>query len=226
VTVAAAAPAEASDTSGPSHAVTIPSLLQLGRRAIPQAIEGAIVPAAIFVSMQQLVGLAAAIVAALGWSAVAILRRLFAGRRVPGMMILGAVTMVARSILGLTTGSAFLYFFQPTIGASCVALAFLVSTRLDQPLAQRFATDFCVLPGHVLADMRVRQFFRRCSVMWCAIGLANASVSLWLLMTQPTAVYVVAKTALSISVTVGAVAASFVWFRRSMTRSGLVVTVA
>jgi hypothetical protein len=212
--------------SNVSHAITIPSLLQLGRRAIPQAIEGAIVPAALFVTMQQLVGLAAAIGAALGWSAVAILRRVHAGRRVPGMMVLGAVTMIGRSILGLTTGSAFLYFFQPTIGASCVAVAFLVSVKLDQTLAQRFATDFCVLPGHVLADARVRRFFRRCSVMWGTIGLANASITLWLLMTQPTAVYVVAKTTLSISVTVGAVAASFVWFRRSMTRHGLLVTVA
>ena len=35
----------------PSHAVTIPSLLQLGRGAIPQAIEGAIIPGALFVSM-------------------------------------------------------------------------------------------------------------------------------------------------------------------------------
>jgi hypothetical protein len=223
VTTATLAAEESSDAA---HAIAIPSLLQLGRRAIPQAIEGAVVPAAIFVSAQQLVGLAAAIGAALGWSAVAILRRVRAGRRVPGMMVLGAVTMIGRSILGLATGSAFLYFFQPTVGASCVAVAFLVSVRLDKSLAQRFATDFCVLPGAVLADSRVRRFFRRCSVMWGAVGLANAGVTLWLLMTQPTVVYVMTKTVLSIAVTVGAVAASFVWFRKSMTRHGLMVTVA
>ena len=147
-------------------------------------------------------------------------------RRVPGMVILGAVTMIGRSILGFATGSAFLYFFQPTIGAACVAVAFLVSVKLDPTLAQRFASDFCVLPNHVLADSRVRRFFRRCSMMWGVVGLANASVTLWLLMTQPTAVYVVAKTVLSIAVTVGAVVLSFVWFRSSMTRNGLLVTVA
>lgn len=62
--------------------------------------------------------------------------------------------------------------------------------------------------------------------MWGTVGLANAGVTLWLLMTQPTAVYVVAKTVLSVGVTIGAVVASFVWFRRSMTRNGLLVTVA
>ena len=176
--------------------------------------------------MQQLFGLGAGIGAALAWSAVAIVRRLRSGRRVPGMVILGAVTMIGRSILGFATGSAFLYFFQPTIGAACVAAAFLVSVKLDPTLAQRFASDFCQLPSHVLADLRVRRFFRRCSVMWGTVGLANAGVTLWLLMTQPTAVYVVAKTVLSVGVTVGAVVASFVWFRRSMTRNGLLVTVA
>jgi len=210
----------------PHHAVTIPSLLQLGRRAIPQAIEGAIIPGALFVSMQQWMGLRAGIAAALAWSSVAILRRLRAGRRVPGMVILGAVTMVGKSILGFVTGSAFLYFVQPTIGTACVAAAFLVSIGLKSTLAQRFASDFCVLPSHVLADARVRQFFRRCSVMWGAVGLLNAGVTMWLLITLPTPVYVAAKTTLGISVTVGTVVASFVWFRKSMTRNGIQITVA
>ena len=54
----------------------------------------------------------------------------------------------------------------------------------------------------------------------------NAGVTVWLLVTLPTPVYVAAKTTLGISVTVGTVVASFVWFRKSMTRYGMQITVA
>jgi hypothetical protein len=208
-----------------AHGVKIPSLMELGRKAIPQAVEGAIVPAALFVVMDLLFGLGAGIGAALAWSTVAIVRRLRSGQRVPGMVILGAVTRTGKSIVGFATGSAFLYFLQPTLGTALVAAAFAMSVRLDATLAQRFAADFCVLPDRVLGDSRVRLFFRRCSLMWGAVGLVNAAVTLWLLMTLPTATYVVVKTILSIAVTVGAVAGSFVWFRRSMLRHGLAVAV-
>jgi hypothetical protein len=52
--------------------------------------------------------------------------------------------------------------------------------------------------------------------MWGVVGLANAGAGLWLLVTLPTNVYVLASTALSIGVTAAAVAASTAWFRRTV----------
>jgi intracellular septation protein A len=206
--------------------VAIPSLLQLGRRAIPQAVEAAIVPAILFLVFARLVSASAGIGAALGWAAAAIAWRLVTRRRVPGMMVLAVVTLLARSVLALAAGSTFLYFLQPTIGAFGLAAAFLVSVILNRPLARRFAGDFCALPREIVLDARVHHLFRRISVMWGAIGLLNAGVALWLLVTQTTLVYVVTKTALSIAVTVVAVAISVVWFRRSISRHGLVAVVS
>jgi len=56
--------------------------------------------------------------------------------------------------------------------------------------------------------------------MWGAVGLANAAAGFWLLTTQSTNVYVVASTA-SIGVTASAVAASAVWFRRTVAQCSL-----
>jgi Protein of unknown function (DUF3159) len=205
--------------------VAIPSLVQLGRRAIPQAIEAAIVPAVLFLLVAHFAGASMGIGAAFGWALAAIVWRRATCRRVPGMMVLALTTLLARSVLALTAGSTFLYFLQPTIGAFGLAAAFLVSVMLNRPLARRFAADFCALPREVVADVRVHHLFRRISVMWGAIGLLNAGAALWLLLTQTTPVYVVTKTALSIAVTVVAVAVSVVWFRRSITRHGLVAVV-
>ena len=113
-------------------------------------------------------------------------------------------------------GSTFLYFLQPTIGGIFLAAAFLVSVVINRPLARRFAGDFCKLPRASLSDGRVHRFFRRISLMWGAVGLANAAAGFWLLTTQSTNVYVIASTVLSIGVTAAAVAASAVWFRRTV----------
>lgn len=169
----------------PSAVVAIPSLPQLGRRAIPQTVEAGIMPAILFLVVAHFAGASA----------------------------------------GIGAGSTFLYFLQPTIGAFGLAAAFLVSVMLNRPLARRFAGDFCALPREIVSDARVHHLFRRISVMWGAIGLLNAGVALWLLVTQTTLVYVVTKTALSIAVTVVAVAISVVWFRHSITRHGLVAVV-
>ncbi len=132
------------------------------------------------------------------------------------MTILSATRLLARSVVAVAAGSTFLYFLQPTIGGIFLAAAFLVSVVINRPLARRFAGDFCNLPRRVLSDGRVHRFFRRISLMWGAVGLANAAAGFWLLTTQSTNVYVIASTALSIGVTAAAVAASAVWFRRTV----------
>jgi intracellular septation protein A len=207
-------------------ALVIPSLLQLGRRAIPQAFEAAIVPAVIFLVVARFANDQLAIGAAFGWALATISWRLATRRRIPGMMILAGVTLLVRSIVGIASGSTFLYFLQPNIGGFCLAGAFLVSVSLDRPLARRFAGDFCALPHHVLADGGVHRFFRRISVMWGTFGLAKTALALWLLTTQPTGLYVATRTVFSIAFTVVLVAVSTVWFRRTVTANGLLPAIA
>jgi hypothetical protein len=201
--------------------LTIPSLKELGRRALPQLLEGVLIPLGLFLVVMHVANVALAIIVALGWSGAVILRRILQRRRVPGIVIVGAMMLVCRSIVALATGSAFLYFVQPILGAACVAAAFLLSVVAGRPLARRFAADYCSIPGSLLADARVHSFMLRVSLMWAAVGFVNAGITLWLLVSQPTASYLVAKAAVSISATVVPVAISVLWFRRCMTRHGL-----
>lgn len=218
---AAAVPVEAPDPGNPDG-VTIPPLLQIARRALPQWLEGALIPLGIFLLALHFLGLSVAIIAGLGWSVAVIARRVLRKERIHGMLIVGAVFLLARSVVGLMTGSPFLYFLQPIIGTTLVAAAFLVSVRIGRPLAQRFAADFCIIPSHVHADVRVHRVFQRISLMWAAVGFANAAITLWLLTSQPTGTYVVAKAVLGIAAYLAAVGVSVLWFRRFITQNGLV----
>ena len=211
------------DHSEPTS-VRIPSFVQLGRRAAPQILEGVLIPLGLFLIAMHFAGIWPAIAVGLGWEAVAITRRVLTGRRVSGIMIVGALMLTTRSILSLATGSTFVYFAQPILGAALVALAFLLSVIAGQPLARRFATDYCFIPDHVHDDERVHSFMVRCSIMWAVVGFANAAITLWLLLSQSTTTFIMAKTLLSWVLFLGPVTMSVIWFRRSMVRFGHLVT--
>jgi hypothetical protein len=147
------------------------------------------------------------------WALGVVWWRAARGRRVPGMMILAVVTLLARSMIAFAADSAFLYFVQPTLGGFALALAFLGSVVLDRPLARRFAHDFCVLPATVVERPAVHRFFRRVSVAWGCYGLANAALGAWMLTTLTTTAYVALRTPLSILGTAAMVAVSTMWFR-------------
>jgi hypothetical protein len=224
VSTLAARPDYWRDHSEPTS-VRIPSFVQLARRAAPQIIEGVLIPLGLFLITLRFAGIWPAIVAGLGWEAAAISRRLLTGRRVSGIMIVGALMLTTRSVLSLATGSTFVYFAQPILGAALVSTAFLLSVVIGQPLARRFASDYCFIPDHVQEDERVHAFMVRCSMMWAAVGFANTAITLWLLLSQSTTTFIMAKTLLSWVLFLGPVAASVFWFRRSMIRFGLVAAV-
>ncbi len=199
----------------------IPRLRTLARHATPHVIEGTVVPLVLFLLMLHLVGVWGAVLIGMGWTYVAVGRRLVTGQRVPGILLLAAVTVTARTAVAIASGSVVVYFLQPTLGTALVAGAFLLSVPLGRPLAERLARDFCPIPTGVLAQTPVRQFFLRITLLWAFTQLANASLTLWLLLSQSLATFLVAKTLVSWGLTGSAIVVSTIWFRRSMTRHGI-----
>src|SRR5690606_28812136 len=163
------------------------------------------------------------LIAALVWSYTAIARRLLTRTPVPGLLVLGAVGMTARTIVAAASGSVFVYFLQPTLTTVLVGGIFLVSVPAGRPLAERLAGDFCPLPAAFMGSPPVRRFFARITVLWAFVQLTNAAVSIWLLVTQPVGTYVVARTATSWVLTGGAGAVPTLYFRRAMRRHGITV---
>lgn len=203
--------------------IEIPRLRALARHALPNLVEGTLVPLGVFYAALWLVGVRGGLVAGLAWSYVAIGRRLAARRPVPGLLVLGTAGLTARTVVALASGSVFVYFLQPTLTTVLIAGVFLASVPAGRPLAERLAGDFLPLPDTFLGSAPVRRFFARITVLWAFVQLANAALSIWLLLTQPVATYVVARTAGSWLLTGSAVVASTLWFRWEMQRHGITV---
>lgn len=198
--------------------VVVPPLRELARRAVPQALEAAVVPAVLYLGASAVAGPRVAILAPFVWALAAVSWRSALGRRVPGMMVLALVTLLVRTVIAFAADSTFLYFVQPTIGGVALALAFLGSVLFDRPLVRRFAGDFTVLPPDVLARPAVYRCFRRLSLVWGVYGLLNAALGLWMLVELPPATYVALRTPLSIVGTAAMVTWSTAWFRRTLAR--------
>ena len=210
------------DESASVDSLTLPSLRQVAWRGAPQAVD-ALIPLGLFLVVNAFAGIAPAMLAGLAWSAFAVVRRAARKRRVPAIVVVTACLLSLRLTLVLSTGSAFLYFLQPTIGTALVALAFLASVVVRRPLVRRFAADFLTLPGHLVRAPHVHRFFVRSSIMWAVVGTLNAALTYLLLVTLSSATFAITQTTLSITVTVVTVGVSMLWFRRAMSRYHTIV---
>jgi intracellular septation protein A len=201
----------------------IPDMRTVLRHAAPRFIEGTVVPLVLFLVGLRVVGVWGAMAAGLVWVYAAIGVRLVRRRAVPGILMLGALTITARTVIALAAHSVVVYFLQPSLATMLIAGAFLLSVPLDRPLAGRLARDFCPLSDEMHANQHVRRFFRRVSLLWAFAQTCNAAITIWLLFSQSLGTFVVLRSVVSASVTITAIVASAVWFKRSMARHDIIV---
>lgn len=191
------------------------------RHSLPALVEGVVGPFALFYLVLVLAGFRGALIAGLAWSYLALGRRLLRHERPPGTLVLAVVTLTARTIVSFVTGSAFVYFAQPTLTTAAIGLVFLGSAALRRPVIERLAGDFCPLDPTMLARPPVRRFFLQLSVLWSAVLLANAGVVLWLLLTSSLRAFLLERTVFTWALTVVAIVVSVLWFVRTMRRTGI-----
>jgi hypothetical protein len=204
----------------------VPRVGAVLRHALPNVLEGTLVPLALFNVAYWAAGVWAGLLAALVWSYSALVRRALRHERIPGVLVLGAAGLTARTLLALLTQNVVIYFLQPSLNAIAIAAAFLVSAVLGRPLVERLAGDFCPLPPELLSQAPVRRAFTHVTVLWALVQLLNAVVTIWLLMSQPMPTYLLAKTLLSWVLTGTAATASTIYVKTSLRRAGILAPAA
>lgn len=176
------------------HRFEIPRLTHLAVHALPRVLEGMIAPVVLFYAGLVLLGLDGALITAVAWVYGGILVRLLRRRPVPGTLMIAALGVTARAALAAVTGSAVVYFLQPTLGTLLVAIAFLASVPLRRPLAAKVATDLMPLPDGFLKNPRIHRLFLRLSLLWSLTFTLNTALSVWMLFSHSIAVYIWVRT--------------------------------
>ena len=207
--------------------VEIPRLRTMARHALPHLVEATFIPLILFYAFLWTAGVWGALVAALVWSYTALIRRAVTGKRIPGILVLGTIGITARTIAAFASGSTFIYFLQPSLTTVAIAGAFLLSVPAGRPLAERLAHDFVPLEPEVMSLPGVQRVFIRITLLWAFVNLANAAVSITLLMSQDVGTFVALKTIGGMVLVGAAVGASTIWFKQALRNHNIsVVAVA
>ena len=170
-----------------------PSLTAVTTRVSLSLLIAVVIPAVVFYGVFVLAGVWTAIVAALLWSYGAIAWRAVTGRRTSGLLILAAILLTGRTLLSVVADSTWLYFLQPVISDGAVAGLFLLSLASARPMVARLAGDFYPMDHELAARPRIRRLFWHLTVLWAVLGLAKASMTLWLLQSQSLETFVLVK---------------------------------
>ena len=136
-----------------------------------------------------------------------------AGHKVPAVLVLSVVLVSARTVVAYVTGSAFLYFVQPTASTFLVAVLFLVTAVARRPIIERLARDFCPLDPEMFARPFVRRFFLRLSLLWFVVLATQAGFIMWLLLESSVRTFVLERSLVSAVLTVGGIVAVHVVVR-------------
>lgn len=196
------------------------------RHALPNIIEGKLIPIVVFVGLLELVGTTPALLGALLWAVAALVRRVVLKQHVSGILVLTTLGLAARTVAALATGSVLIYFLQPTVATCLVGAAFLISVPLGRPLAERLALDICPLDDETRAHPALQRFFSHVSLWWAFTSMINFSITLWLLLSKSTTTFVLVKSVLGPVTTTITLTVAFFWFRSLMARTGTTVVFA
>ncbi|HET6877448.1 MAG TPA: VC0807 family protein [Jatrophihabitans sp.] len=199
----------------------MPSIGRCARTAGSHLIEGVVIPGVTFYAVLQTVSLRWALIASLLWAYLVIGIRLARRERVPGVLLLSAGLITARTGLALWANSTFVYFVQPSLANICVALLLLASLVPGKPLTRRLADDFCSLPASLDAHPRVGRFFMRLTVLWAFVCAVNGGASLLLLLHESLGSFLALRAVVSYGLLAVGIAVSTLWFRATLRGEGL-----
>jgi hypothetical protein len=200
-----------------------PAILRaVARKGVPNLVEATLIPAVLFYVLVVTVSGTAAIVAAMAWATVAVLRRVVARRPIPSILLLGTLGLVVRTLVGLLSGSMFAYFLQPLATTVALAAVFVGSVLVGRPLISRLAHDFCPIAPEVLLRPAVTELFVGLTLLWAGVHLLTAATTFGMLVSMPVATFVLAKTLTSLSITAVAIVLTVTWSIRVARRENLV----
>ncbi len=186
-------------------------------------LETALVPIGLFYGVLVILGFGDGVIAAMAWALAAIAFRLLLRKKIPIMLLGTTALLAARTVLGLATGSEFLYFLQPTLQNFVLALIFVLSTPFDRPLLARLAAEVCSFPEGLAGHPRLLRFFRRVSILWAVVFGIIGTGTLIALLKVAVGDFVLVATVGYYSLVGLGIVFSLLWFRHALRAEQIVL---
>jgi intracellular septation protein A len=195
-----------------------PNLRSVVRQFGPRALTDAVIPLVLFLALNSTAGVVSAIVAATLWSLALIALRRLRGQRVGVVVWIAAGYVALRGTAGALTQSSGVFFGPGVINNFIIGLAFLASVVAARPAVGAIARAFYPFQDYVRAHAAYRQVFSRLTLAWAAYLILGGGLQLWLLATQSTNTFLLARAAFSWPIALALFVFSLHYPRRAFAR--------
>ena len=187
--LAAAAPPSV-EPAEPVAPPTLASVLrQFGRRMLIDAL----VPVALFLSINAAAGLPWAMAGASAWSAGLVIHRRRAGKAAGALVWFSLGYVLVRGAAGIITGSDAVYFGPGIANNFVIAGVFGASVLVRRPIIGMVAPLFYPFPDEVRRHPAYRRVFSRLTLAWAAFQLFTGVGQIVLLATTTTNTYLLVR---------------------------------
>jgi hypothetical protein len=179
----------------------------------------AIVPLVLSTVTMRTAGLGATAGVTLAWTYAASAWHRCRNGAIPGLLVVRIVSDTLKVATTLVTGSAAVFFLQPSATSVCVGLACAGSVLIGRPLGARLARDF--LPASALAGRTDGGVFDNITLWWGATKVASGIAGALVFTHTPLETFLVLRPFVGWTATgVGAAGTAWLWRRsRSATVS-------
>ena len=150
----------------------------------------------------------------------AIIRKVATGS-VPSLLIISAVVLTLQTAVVLATGELWLFLLQFPLANLCMCVLFARTARGPSPLVARLAAEVVALRQPDTHHPGLHRFFQGATWLWAAIFLLLAAGLVIMMVTEPTKVFLMLSTAVTIALVIAGTGASTLWFLSVLRRLGL-----
>jgi hypothetical protein len=150
----------------------------------------------------------------------AVIRKVATGS-VPGLLTISALVLTVQTGLVLGTGELWLFLLQFPLANLCMCVLFARTAGGTDPLVARLAAEVVALRQPAARHPGLDRFFQGATWLWAGIFLLLTIALAVLMVTEPTAVFLLLSTVVTAALVVAGTGASTWWFLSVLRRLGL-----
>ena len=136
-------------------------------------------------------------------------------------MTISAVVLTLQTAVLLATGELWIFLLQFPLGNLCLCVLFARTAQGPDPLVARLAAEMVALRQPAIHHPGLHRFFQGATWLWAGIFLLLTAGLLVMMMTEPTRMFLMLSTVVTIALIVARTGASTLWFLYALRRLGL-----
>lgn len=158
------------------------------------------------------------------WATAAV-RKIVTGT-VPSLLTISAIVLTIQTAVVIATGILWIFLLHFPLANLCMCVLFARTARGPNPLCARLAAEVIALRQPATHHPGLHRFFQGATWLWAGIFLVLAGALGVLMVTEPTATFLMLSTVATVGLTVAGIGASVLWFVSMMRKHGLRVRFA